>query len=59
MMDDPDEAKPRPIPPDLERLSIEELEARIKELEAQIAICRGLIARKRSHLGAAAQFFRS
>jgi uncharacterized small protein (DUF1192 family) len=60
---DTDELEPRKplkaeIPPDLARLSIEELEARVLSLEAEIARCREMIASKRETLSAAQSVFR-
>lgn len=54
--DDPLTAKSKPAAP-LERLSIEELEARVRELKAEIEVCEALIARKRAHLAAADSVF--
>lgn len=59
MMDDDDSGrKPQGAKPDLERLSIDELEARIAALEAEIASCRAAIAAKRSQRGTAESLFR-
>ncbi len=59
---DTDELEPRkPLkadaPPDLARLSIEELEARVLALEAEIARCREMIAAKKKTLSAAHSVF--
>lgn len=58
MMDDDSGAKPIPAKPDLERLSIDEIEARIAALETEIASCREAIARKRGHRSEADSLFR-
>jgi uncharacterized small protein (DUF1192 family) len=58
MMDDDSGAKPVPPKPDLERLSIDEIEVRIAALEAEIATCREAIARKRGHRSDADGLFR-
>jgi uncharacterized small protein (DUF1192 family) len=60
---DTDELEPRkPLkadaPPDLARLSIEELEARIASLEAEIVRCREMIAAKQKTRSAAESVFR-
>jgi uncharacterized small protein (DUF1192 family) len=58
---DPEDLEPRkvkPQPKDLEPLSIGELENYIAELKAEIARVEAKIAAKRSHLGAAAAFFK-
>jgi uncharacterized small protein (DUF1192 family) len=59
---DPEELEPRKKAPtlrDLEPLSIAELQAYIEELKAEIARVEAKITAKRSHLGAAAAFFKS
>jgi len=58
---DPEELEPRKKAPtlrDLEPLSIAELQGYIEELKAEIARVEAKIAGKRSHLGAAAAFFK-
>jgi uncharacterized small protein (DUF1192 family) len=60
---DTDELEPRkPVkaetPPDLARLSIEELEARVQALEAEIARCRTMIESKKQTLSTAHSVFR-
>ncbi len=49
---------PRPPPPDLERLSEGELEARILHLKSEIEACETELGRKRSHRLAADALFR-
>ncbi len=44
---------------DLETFSIEALEQRIQELEAEIERIRGFVAHKKSHRGDAESFFKS
>jgi uncharacterized small protein (DUF1192 family) len=56
-----DDIEPRPkkaAPRDLETLSLEELNAYIGELQAEIDRVRGVIARKQSHRTGAEAFFR-
>jgi len=58
---DPEELEPRKKTPtlrDLEPLSIAELEGYIDELKTEIKHVEAKIAAKRSHLGAAAAFFK-
>jgi uncharacterized small protein (DUF1192 family) len=58
---DPEELEPRKKTPtlrDLEPLSIAELEGYIDELKTEIKRAEAKIAAKRSHLGAAAAFFK-
>jgi uncharacterized small protein (DUF1192 family) len=58
---DPEELEPRKKAPtlrDLEPLSIAELQGYIEELKAEITRVETKIAAKRSHLGAAAAFFK-
>ncbi len=50
---------PKPKPEDLETFSIEALEGRIQELEAEIERIRGFITRKKTHRGDADSFFKS
>ena len=55
-----DEAVARkPAPPKYDVMSIEDLEARIAELEAEIVTIRGVIAQKQAARGTAATFFKS
>ncbi|HWA44810.1 MAG TPA: DUF1192 domain-containing protein [Hypericibacter adhaerens] len=59
---DPEELEPRKKPAtlrDLEPLSIAELEGYIEELKTEIKRVEAKIAAKRSHLGAAAAFFKA
>lgn len=51
---EPRQAKRRP----LESMSIEELEAHVAELQAEIERARAVIADKKAHLGAAESLFR-
>ena len=52
------ENEPRPAPVlDLERLSVEELEARIVELKQQIQDCQSELERKQTHKSAADALF--
>ena len=58
---DPEELEPRKPAPklrDLEPLSVAELEGYIDELKGEIRRVEAKIAAKRSHLGAAAAFFK-
>lgn len=48
----------KPQPPKYDVMSIEDLEARITELEAEIATIRGVIRTKQDARGAAASFFK-
>jgi uncharacterized small protein (DUF1192 family) len=61
MLGDDEEPRPKPklVTPPLDRLGVEELEAYIGELRAEIARAEGEIARKRSHRSAADSFFKS
>ena len=61
MFDDDDRAAPKggEVPRKLDRLSIDALEARIAELEREIARTRDEIARKRRLHRAAADIFKS
>lgn len=54
-----DELDPPPTPPkpDLERLSVDELEARISQLESEIADCKAELDRKQAHKSAADALF--
>lgn len=55
-----DEALTRkPQPPKYDVMSIEDLEARIAELEAEIATIRGVIRMKQDARGTAASFFKA
>jgi uncharacterized small protein (DUF1192 family) len=60
MVDDPDDLPRRPSakPPDLANWSIEELEAYIQRLEAEIARARVAIEARRSVRGAAEDLFK-
>lgn len=51
--------KKLPTPPDLDRMSIEELKDYIAAMEAEIARVRGKIEAKQAHLAGAAGLFRS
>ncbi len=53
---EPRHAKPKPKP--LDALSVEELEAYIADLEAEIARARAAIAAKQSHRSSAEALFR-
>ena len=53
--DDP----PKPETPDMERLSVDELKARIEQLKAEIVACEAEIERKQAHKSAADDFFKS
>jgi|JI10StandDraft_1071094.scaffolds.fasta_scaffold76136_2 uncharacterized small protein (DUF1192 family) len=58
---DPEDLAPRPAKPALRLLdpmSVDELEAYIGEMEAEIARVRAAIAAKRGHRSAAESFFR-
>lgn len=54
-MDDPDAQKP--LRPQLDDLSVDELDRRIAELEAEIEACREERARKVAHKSAADALF--
>ena len=55
-----DEALSRkPAAPKYDVMSIEDLEARIADLEAEITTIRGVIAQKHSARGVASTFFKS
>jgi len=56
--DDLEPQKTKPKPKNLEPLSLDELAAYIGELEAEIARVKGDIAKKSTHLNAAAAFFK-
>jgi uncharacterized small protein (DUF1192 family) len=59
---DLEELEPRkklPTPPDLDRMSIEELKDYIAAMEAEIARVRSKIEAKQAHLAGAAGLFRS
>ncbi len=51
--------KPAAAPADLSKLSLDELEARIAQLESEIARCRDAIAVKKRSLNAAESVFRT
>ena len=53
--DDP----PKPAAVDMERLSVDELKARIESLKSEIAACEAEIERKQAHKSAADDFFKS
>jgi uncharacterized small protein (DUF1192 family) len=58
---DLEELEPRkklPTPPDLDRMSIEELKEYIASMEAEIARVRGKIEAKQAHLEGAAALFK-
>jgi uncharacterized small protein (DUF1192 family) len=58
---DPEDLEPRKPAPklrDLEPLSVAELETYIEEMKAEIKRVEAKIEAKRSHLGAAAAFFK-
>ena len=62
-MTNPEEDLPRPskkllVPPVLDMLGVEELEAYISALNAEIARVRGAIATKQAHRNAAEAFFK-
>ena len=62
-MTNPEEDLPRPskkllVPPVLDMLGVEELEAYISDLNAEIARVRGAIATKQAHRHAAEAFFK-
>lgn len=50
---------PRPAKLDLERLSVDELKARITALKADIAACEAEIEKKQAHKSAADDIFKS
>jgi len=52
-----DEDRPPPRTVALDGLSIEDLEAKIVALQAEIAACERVLAQKRAHLSAAAGLF--
>ena len=57
----PDELEPRtlqPKPLDLETMGIDELEAYIEDLQAEIARARAAIEKKQSHRGSAESLFK-
>jgi uncharacterized small protein (DUF1192 family) len=59
---DVEELEPRkklPTPPDLDRMSIEELKDYIASMEAEIARVRSKIKAKQAHLAGAAALFKS
>ena len=59
---DPEELEPRkkvPTPPDLDRMSIEELKDYIAAMEAEISRVKTKIAAKQAHLVGAASLFKS
>lgn len=49
---------PKPAALDIERLSVDELEARIEALKAEITACEAEIERKQAHKSAADDFFK-
>lgn len=50
---------PKPAKLDLERLSVDELKARIAALKADIAACEAEIEKKQAHKSAADSIFKS
>jgi uncharacterized small protein (DUF1192 family) len=59
---DPEELEPRkkkPLPLDLDRMSIEELKDYIATMESEIARVREKIAAKQAHLAGAATLFKT
>jgi uncharacterized small protein (DUF1192 family) len=63
LMINPDDDLPKPaqkllVPPPLDMLGIDELQAYIAALEAEIARVKAVIAAKDAHKAAAAAFFR-
>ena len=59
---DPEELEPRkkpPTPPDLDRMSIEELKDYIASMEAEIARVKSKIEAKQAHLAGAAALFKT
>jgi uncharacterized small protein (DUF1192 family) len=59
---DPEELEPRkkvPTPPDLDRMSIEELKDYITAMEAEISRVKAKIEAKKAHLAGAASLFKS
>jgi len=59
---DPEELEPRkklPTPPDLDRMSIEELKDYIATMEAEISRVKAKIEAKKAHLAGAASLFKS
>ena len=54
--DDPFTPKPKAAAP-LETLSVQELEARVAGLKAEIVQCEALIAQKKAHLAQSAALF--
>jgi len=58
---DPEELEPRkkaPTPPDLDRMSIEELKDYIATMEAEISRVKAKIEAKKAHLASAASLFK-
>ena len=58
---DPEELEPRkkvPTPPDLDRMSIEELKDYIAAMEAEISRVKAKIEAKKTHLAGAASLFK-
>ena len=53
-----DEEVPRPAKVDLERLSVDELKARIEALKADIAACEAEIEKKEAYKSAADDIFK-
>lgn len=57
-LEDLEPRKAKPQPRNLDRLSVDELQAYIAELEGEIARVKAEIGRKQAHLDAAAAFFK-
>lgn len=55
MFEDNEPVAPKPL--DLERLSVDDLHARIESLKAEIAACEAELARKEKHKSAADALF--
>jgi uncharacterized small protein (DUF1192 family) len=57
-IEDLEPRKEKPKPKSLDRLSVDELEAYIGELEGEIERVRAEIGKKQAHLNAASAFFK-
>lgn len=53
------EEPPKPAKLDLERLSVDELEARVETLKAEIEACEAQIRKKQAHKSAADDIFKT